>query len=150
MMLASATPNLPAAAILPRPLGDVNSAMRDLDIDSDKVRELLDDGRLIGFNISARPSFRILTRSVEHYKLNGWKKPLVLEWPEIFRLILTHDKLFVTGWELQRSLNCAPQQMVNLVKAGCFVSVKKMHAGRGGSPIVTRGSFENFLIGRLQ
>lgn len=147
-MLANAT------TISPRPMGDVNSAMRDLDVDSDKVRALLDEGRLIGFNISAqktdRPNLRILTKSIEHYIQNGWKKPLVLEWPEIFRLILPHDKLFVRGPELQRSLNCSPQQMVNLVQAGCFVSVKKMHPGRGGSPIVTRGSFQNFLIGRLQ
>jgi hypothetical protein len=148
MMLAT------AITISPRPMGDVNSVMRDLDIDSDKVRALLDEGRLIGFNISARqtdrPHFRILTKSVEHYKQNGWKKPLVLEWPEIFRLVLPHDKLFVRGPELQRSLNCSPQQMVNLVRAGCFVSVKKMHPDRGGATIVTRGSFENFLIGRLQ
>ena len=148
MMLAD------AITILPRPMGDVNAVMRDLDIDSDKVRALLDEGRLIGFNISARktdrPNFRILTKSIEHYKQNGWKNPLVLEWPEIFRLVLPHDKHFVGGTELQRSLNCSPQQMVNLVRAGCFEVVKSMHPGRGGAPIVTRGSFENFLIGRLQ
>ncbi len=40
--------------ILPRPLGDLNSVMRDLDMNSDRVRALLDQGTLIGFNISTK------------------------------------------------------------------------------------------------
>jgi hypothetical protein len=135
-------------------MGDVNSVMRDLDLSGDKVRALLDQGNLISFNISAnksgRAGLRVLTKSVEHFRATGGKKPLVLDWPEIFRLILDHDKLFVRGMEIQRALNCDRGHVENLILAGHLVSSKKARPGPGGSPIVTRASFEAFLKGRLQ
>jgi hypothetical protein len=137
----------------PRPMGDLNAAMRDMDLDADKVRALLDEGKLIGFNISVNKStrvcLRILTKSVEQYRQAGGKKPLVFEWPQIFRLVLTHDKLFVRGLEIQRALNCDETHVANLILAGYFVLVKKALSGHGGSPIVTRESFESFLKGRM-
>lgn len=135
-------------------MGDVNSVMRDLDMNADRVRALLDEGRLIGFNISAKNSgcrdLRVLTKSVEHYRASGGKKPLVLEWPEIFRLIAPHEKLFVRGYEISRGLNCDRSHVTNLITSGFLVSAKKSRPGPNGSAIITRGSFERFLIGRLQ
>jgi hypothetical protein len=137
----------------PRPMGDLNAAMRDLDLDADRIRALLDEGKLIGFNIStnksARICLRLLTKSVEHYRQTGGKKPLVLEWPQMFRLVLKHDKLWLRGLEIQRALNCDEGHVASLILAGYFVLMKKSHPGHGGSPIVTRGSFEAFLKGRL-
>jgi hypothetical protein len=139
--------------ILPRPLGDTNSVMRDLDMNEDRVLELVEEGKLIGFNIAAKKSgrreLRALTRSVEHYRETGGKKCLVLEWPEIFRMIVPNDKLFVHGLEVQRGLNCNRTHVQNLIASGLLVSCKKARPGPGGSPIITRMSFENFLIGRL-
>lgn len=40
--------------ISPRPMANLNCVMRDLDMDSDRVRALLDEGRLIGFNIAVK------------------------------------------------------------------------------------------------
>ena len=137
----------------PRPMGDLNAAMRDLDLSAEKVRALLDEGKLIGFNISAsksgRAGLRVLTKSVERYRESGGKKPLVLAWPEIIRLILTHDKFFVRGMEIQRALNCDRGHVENLILASHLVTAKKARPGPGGSPIVTRASFEAFLKGRM-
>lgn len=143
-----------ANGIQPRPLGDINSVMRDLDINADRVRALVEQGSLIGFNISAaktaRSELRVLTHSVEHYRRTGGEKVLRLEWPQIFRLILPHDKLFVRGVEIVRGLNCDRGHVENLIASGFLVCCKKARPGPNGSPIITRGSFENFLIRRLQ
>ncbi|MEI8288671.1 MAG: hypothetical protein WCH99_04315 [Verrucomicrobiota bacterium] len=145
--------NLPTT-ILPRPMGDVNSVMRDLDMNADRVRALVEQGTLIAFNITAvksnRADLRILTKSVEHYRDNGGKKALRLEWPEIFRLIMPHNKFFVRGFEVARGLNCDRGHVENLIISGHLVTAKKAQPGPNGSPIITRGSFESFLIGRLQ
>jgi hypothetical protein len=80
----------PPPKISPRPLGCVNAVMRDLDLDGESVVELVEEGNLIAFDISAKNSrckdLRVLTRSVEHFRETG--KPLVMEWPEIFRLLV--------------------------------------------------------------
>ena len=142
------------AIISPRPMGDVNSVMRDLDISAERVRALVEQGGLIGFNISAaksvRANLRVLTKSVDYYRQTGGAKVLRLEWPEIFRLVLPHGKLFMRGTEVARGLNCDKGHVENLILAGLLVSAKKSRPGPGGSPIVTRYSFEAFLKGRLQ
>jgi len=51
-----------------RPLGDTITAMRDLDMNAEEVRSLVQLGYLIGFNIAvsdaSKMELRILTRSV--------------------------------------------------------------------------------------
>ncbi|HTX21462.1 MAG TPA: hypothetical protein VMD27_06360 [Candidatus Aquilonibacter sp.] len=137
-----------------RPLGDLNAAMRDLDLSADKIRSLLDEGKLIGFNIAVkettRKNLRVLTRSIEHYRETGGKESLLLEWPEIFSLILPGEKLFVRSTIIQRSLNCDREHVQNLIRAGFFSVSKKGRRGHDGSAMVTRQSFEAFLKGRLQ
>ena len=128
--------------------------MRDLDLDAEKIRALLDEGKLIGFNIAVkkttRKNLRVLTRSIEHYRETGGKKSLMLKWPEIFSLILPGDKLFIRGTTVQRSLNCDREHVQNLIRAGYFSVSKKGRRGHDGSAMVTRQSFEAFLKGRLQ
>jgi hypothetical protein len=140
--------------ISPRPMGDLNAAMRDLDLSGNAVRALLQEGKLIGFNISAKKSqrneLRILTKSVEHFRETAGQKTLVLEWLEIFRLILPQEKLSVRGMEIQRSLNCDRGHVENLILSAQLFPVKKARPGPGGSPIVTRESYELFLKGRMQ
>jgi len=132
-------------------LGDLNAAMRDLDMNADQVRALLDEGKLVGFNIATnetgKKNLRLLTMSIHHYCETG--KYLAMEWPEIFHLVLPHDRLFVRGMEIQRSLNCDQGHVQNLIKTEHLQCVKKSQRGPGGSPMVTRGSLEAFLKGRM-
>jgi len=138
----------------PRPLGDLNATMRDLDLDSDAVRALVDEGKLVAFDIAAgraaRSELRVLTKSIEHYQTTGGAQPLDLDWPGIVRLVLPTDKLFVRGIEVRRALNCDRGHVENLILAGCLAVVKKPKKGPGGSPIITRESVEAFLKDRMQ
>jgi hypothetical protein len=134
-----------------RPLGSVNAAMRDLDLDVEHVWALLDEGFLIGFNISfsTMRELRILTTSIEHHLASPVK--LQLSWLEIIRLILPRNKHFsqtLSGVEIKRCLNCDQSTVANIIKAGLLVSVKEARPGRSGSPMVTRESFETFLRSR--
>ena len=118
---------------LGRPMGDVNAAMRDLDANAEQVRALLDEGKLVGFNIGARDggraTVRVLTRSIEHYLETG--APLPLAWEQIFRLLIPHDKLFLRGPEIQRALNCDRGLVENLIRAKRFACVKQTRPGQG-------------------
>ena len=138
----------------PRPTGCLNTAMRDLDKSADAIRALLDAGQLIGFNIAVsragRAEWRILTRSIEHYRATGGIKPLILEWPEVFQLILPCPQHFVAGVAIQRGLNCDRSQVQNLIAAGALAIARGARPGPGGSPIITRASYEAFLLERLQ
>jgi len=146
MMLA------PHAAIQPRPLGCVNTAMRDLDRSYDGVCWLVEEGKLVAFNIAApgkaRKSLRILTASIEHYRetRQAFERP----WPEIFRLIVRHELLFLRSPEIDRALNCDPKQASALISAGCFTVARNGRAGNGCAAIITRASFEKFLWDRLE
>src|SRR5271157_128759 len=42
----------------PRPLGDCNAAMRDLDLGDEEILQLLEQRALIGFNIAVKPAGR--------------------------------------------------------------------------------------------
>jgi len=118
----------------------------------DEIRALLDEGKLFGFNIAAsntgRSTVRILTNSIEHY--GATKKPFPAAWPEVFKLILPHSNAAVPGTELQRCLNCDSGHVLNLVRGGFLrvVHGTAWRRGCGGSPSVTRESFEAFLKGR--
>jgi hypothetical protein len=128
--------------------------MGDLDMDARQVVALVEEGKLIAFNISAtsirRMDLRILTKSVEHYRETGGKKPHILEWPEVFHLILPHKNLFVRGNEVSRGLNCNPSHVANLISTSFLAVSRKSKPGPDGSPFIIRASYENFLIGRLQ
>ena len=142
-----------------RPLSDIKSVLRDLgefDIDAMHVRDLLDLGLLIGFNIAvhlnSKCELRFLTRSIHHFQncaRDGKRKmALDLPWAAICRLIIPHDKPVVTGLEIRRQLLCDRGHVENLIIAGCLTSLKKSQPGPGGSWTVSRQSYEAFLKAR--
>jgi len=142
-----------------RPLGDVNSAMRDLDLSAEEVFALVDSGLLVAFDIAAREDarptgrrcLRILARSVEKFRESRGRKRLDLEWPEIFKTIfgraITHPAL--TGLEVKRGLNCTRQHVGALSASGGFKVINEAKPGRGNTPSFTTASVEGWLKSRL-
>jgi hypothetical protein len=147
-----------------RPLGDVNTAMRDLNLDSDEVRMLVQLGYLVAFNIAcprrsapsgacprrAKAELRVLTRSIEEYRSRRTKHVCKLPWRQIFKLILPQSKLALKGTEIQRALNCDHGHVKNLIATRHLVALDKPRPGPGGSWIICRASLEKFLKSRLQ
>ena len=86
-----------------RPLGDVNTAMRDLDSSDEEVLRLVEQHSLIGFNIALekprRSVIRILTESIDHFRQTQGQAALKIPWAEVFDAIFPR-KL----WESARDL----------------------------------------------
>lgn len=143
-----------------RPLSDVKTVLRDLgelEMDAAQVRELVETGLLIGFNIAvhlnSKPELRVLTKSIEFFRQGARAaraRHHELEWPQIFRLICPHQKPIVTGLEIRRALICDRGHVENLIIATELTAVKKSQPGPGGSWVITRASYEAFMKGRLQ
>ena len=148
-----------------RPLGDVNTAMRDLNLDSEEVRMLVQLGYLVAFNIACdwrsrkaasagrrrgKSELRVLTRSIEDYRALESKRVCRYEWPQLFHLIVPDRKWAIEGKEIQRALNCDHGHVKNLIAAKQLVVVEKGRPGPGGSPTICRASLERFLKSRLQ
>lgn len=140
-----------------RPLSDVKTVLRDLgefEIDAAQVRELAEQGVLIGFNIgvssTGKCDLRVLTKSIEFFRATGGRKYHELEWPQIFRLVVPHKKPVVTGLEVRRAMVCDRGHIENLINAGQLTALKRSQSGPGGSWTISRESFENFLKGRMQ
>lgn len=136
-----------------RPLGDVLTAMRDLDLTAAEVRALVELGYLAAFNIAvatdSKAELRILTRSIDHYRSLKKKRVFEMPWAQLFRLIVPHGKPVVTGLEIQRGLNCDRGHVENLVLAECLKALQESKPGPGGSWTISRDSFEAFMKGRL-
>lgn len=139
-----------------RPLSSIQTVLRDLGefkIDAPHVRELVESGFLIGFNIAVsgdgKSEVRLLTKSIDHFRDCRGRKRHDLEWAQIFRLIVPHQKPVLTGLEIRRALICDRGHVENLILAGCLVSLKKSQPGPGGSWTVSRASFEAFMKGRM-
>ena len=140
-----------------RPLSDVKTVLRDLgefDMDADCVRAMVEQQVLIGFNIAVddlgKLELRILTKSIEFFRATQGKKYHELEWAQIFRQIVPHQKPIVTGLEIRRALICDRGHVENLILGKRLVALKPSQPGPGGSPAVSRESYENFLKGRMQ
>jgi len=140
-----------------RPLSEVQAVIRDLgefDIDAEHVRQLVEQRLLIGFNIAVaavgKKEIRVLTKSIEFFRTHQGRKYHDLEWPQIFRQIVRHQKPFVSGLEIRRALICDRGHVENLVSAGQLAALSKSKPGPGGSWVISRESFETFLQGRLQ
>jgi hypothetical protein len=140
-----------------RPLGDLNSARRDLNLEQGEILFLLSQRRLIGFNIAVktegRAELRILTRSLEHFRETGGQANPEREWPQILRLIFPTlagplRPELVTGLELQRSLNCSRAHVENLA-ARHFEILRPARKGRGHTPGFRAGSVERWLQSRM-
>lgn len=133
--------------------GVLSEAGEFMDIRRDDVRQLWESQALIGFNIArdARThlELRLLRRSVDIFRATEGRKRHELEWPQIFRLVVPHQKPFVTGKEICRQLICDRGHVENLVNDGRLTALKKSQPGPGGSWVISRESFEAFLKGRL-
>jgi hypothetical protein len=139
-----------------RPLSDVKTVLRDLgefDMDAEQVRDLTEQRVLIGFNIAVddlgRCELRVLTKSIEFFRTTKGRKYHELEWPQIFRQIVPHQKPVVTGLEIRRQMICDRGHVENLILNQKLTALTKSQPGPGGSPTIARASYENFLKGRM-
>jgi hypothetical protein len=139
-----------------RPMANVNTAMRDLDLSAEDVGALVESGDLMAFNIALNPQgrkeLRILTASIAHYLQTLGSRPFPHTLHSQLSTILPHDKPMLSGVEVQRALNCDSGTVINLVEARALKLVPRTDygAGRGCTPSITRESFIAFLKARLQ
>lgn len=141
----------------PRPLGDLNAAMRDLDLGGEDILVLLSQRRLIGFNIAVNPGgrvvMRILTRSLEHFRETGGQVYPDRQWAQIFPLIFPAaagplPPYLLTGLELRQALNCSRGHVEHLA-ARHFEILRPARKGRGHTPGFRASSVECWLQSRL-
>jgi hypothetical protein len=141
----------------PRPLGNLNAAMRDLDLKEEEILVLLSHQRLIGFNIALKTcgmmELRVLTRSLEHFRETGGQSHLKLDWPHIFRRIFPAaagplPPYLLTGVELQQALNCSRGHVKNLA-ARYFEILRPGRKGRGHTAGYRASSVERWLQSRM-
>jgi hypothetical protein len=147
-----------------RPLADMDCVKWALDVNVQDIEQLIDLGYLVVFDISValesrsplmshRRELRILTRSIEHYRLTLGMRRLELTWPQIAQLILPPEKKSFTGVEIDAALSCDPNHRLNLIRAGEIELPQpgRVHSraawsrGRNCGPTVTRESIEDFL-----
>ena len=147
-----------------RPLADTDCVKWALDVSAGDIEQLIDLGYLVVFDISVtlesrsplmshRRELRILTRSIEHYRLTLGMRRLDLTWPQIAQLILPPDKKLLTGVEIDAVLSCDPNHRLNLIRAGELELPHPLgkhlktgwHRGRNCGPTVTAESLEDFL-----
>ena len=135
-----------------RPLGDVNTAMRDLDSSDEEVLRLVEQHSLIGFNIalekSSRSVMRILTESIDHFRQTQGHTALGIPWEEVFDAIFPGAQYTVTGLDLQQGLNCSRGHVQNLADR-YFDIIRPARAGRGHTPSFKTASVERWLKGRM-
>ena len=141
----------------PRPLGDLNAAMRDLDLADEEILQLLEQRALVGFNIAVNPAgrgeLRILTRSLEDFRQSRGRAVADFGWPGIFQLIFPAVALplppyTLTGLELRQALNCSRGHVENLASRH-FEIVRPAGRGRGNTPRFKTASVENWLKNRM-
>jgi hypothetical protein len=141
----------------PRPLGDLNAAMRDLDLEDEGILLLIEHRALVGFNIAVNPAgrgeLRILTRSLEDFRQNRGRAVADFRWPGIFQLIFPAMALplppyTLTGLELKQALNCSRGHVENLASRH-FEIVRPAGRGRGNTPRFKTASVENWLKRRM-
>ena len=124
----------------------------ELELTRPLVRQLWESQHLLGFNIARDPEtstdLRLLRKSVDLFRQTNGRKVCALEWPQIFRLIIPHQKPFVTGKEITLRLHLDHGHVENLVLDGQLTALQKSRPGPGGSWIIARESFELFLKGR--
>jgi len=145
-----------------RPLGDVNAAMRDLDLSDEDIFQLVEQRALIGFNIavelSGRSETRILTHSLEHFRQTQGRTALEMSWAEIFKLIFSGPPLCaasfldqpdtLTGLALQQGLNCSRGHVATLA-CRYFEIIRPARRGRGHTPGFKTASVRHWLKGRI-
>jgi hypothetical protein len=133
--------------------GVLSEAGEFMDIRREHVRQLWESQTLVGFNIArdraTHVELRLLRKSVDLFRATNGKKRYEPEWAQVFRLVVPHQKPFVTGKEIARVLICDRGHVENLILDRQLTALKKAQCGPGGSWVISRESFENFLKGRM-
>lgn len=152
-----------------RPVMSVSAAKGVLDVSEDEIIAMIEERlALIAFDIASPKAklreLRILTASVaEHLRDNPDCDPcyhtmippgaavdiILRSLPD--RTKMGPGSAWFTGTELQRALNCGSDHIIALVEAKALKLVPgtSYQPGPGGSPCITRESFEAFLNSRL-
>ena len=126
----------------------------------EQVRELVDDGALVAWDIrtddASRSVLRLLTQSVvECQRDNPDFSPCYHSMiaPDFAckALLPDHEKPFVTGPEVKNALLFGRQHLINLVDAGTLAQLPGTHyrRGPGGWPVIDRQSYITFLETRI-
>lgn len=143
-----------------RPMMSIEAAKGALDRDEDEVVALIGTW-LIGWDIatpgSGRREWRILTRSVSLAARfpEGRERPPQWNWTDVLGLVLLPlitDQPWVSGVDVQHSLNCSSTHVMRLIDCDALKLLPgtTYGKGRGRSPLVTRESFAQFLRARLE
>ena len=131
-----------------------------LGLDESQIESLVDDGRLVAFDIrtprAARRELRILTDSIaQQLRMtgSGGSRPTISPAAALARVLgdIGHDRPLLTGVEARQVLNCGGQHLMNLVKCRALPTVRgtRRHPGPGGSPIIARATFAEWLTSRI-
>jgi hypothetical protein len=156
-----------------RPVMDLNGVMSALDLDAREVVWLCERNEdetappLVAWNIAVNDveragtkddpnphrCLRVLVASIEHYRATLGSRPFGLSWEQIVRLMLPpgHSSPVLLGTDIQRSLNCGSDLVIDLIRTGKLETANGggWKPGPAGSPRVMRESFLRFLKGRL-
>lgn len=164
-MPATLQRNLPLADARFRPTLGMDGAKHLLDLSEDEILALIDEGLIThAWNI-ATPSaekreVRILRQALDAYVTWNENPKLVPARPGVpitanytdalifsFLLPPSHVKPFLTNGELQRSLNCVSDHVLNLIDSRALELQPgtKYTRGPNGCALVTVTSFERFL-----
>lgn len=134
------------------PMWTIRGLVSALDRNEDKVIELIECGDLAwAFDLSLIPErarrreLRVLPACVEDFLA---RRACSLEWPEVARLILPHDKPEICAREIQRSLNVSASHVTALIRRKLLKCVSMARPGPTGSALVTTSSFLEFIKAR--
>lgn len=137
---------------------DAARALLGREYDADDILMLVDDGFLpwafsIATRASRRREIRLLDACVEHYRLTQGHREFVMDWPEVIKLIWPPARAIqnaATSIELAASLCCSSDTCLSLIgeKSLHLVPGTIWRRGNGGSPLVTKESFVQFLKNR--
>jgi hypothetical protein len=99
------------------PLLTVDGVSGVFDTSREIIFEALDSGDILwAWNISAYPEKRREIRILLEAGRDFWMaKQCYLKWPEVVKLILPHDKKFLTTTEIARSLNAQAEHVRQLM-----------------------------------
>lgn len=145
-----------------RPMMTVDAAKGILDCTEDEIVEWVEVQRaLVAWNIAspgaARRELRLLTRSVSEFIRDNPQRDdcyycAICPDIAIAAVLPDHQKPWLTGLEVQRSLNCGSTHVIGLVESKLLKLMPgtNYQRGPGGSPSISRDSFVAFLKSRIE
>lgn len=127
----------------------VSGAQSILDCGEDELLAMVDDGRIAwAWNIACkeakRREVRLLARCVEALQK---REALALSEKEVHALLVPHQKPFLQHRETMRALHCKSTHLIDLITEESLLVLDgtSWRRGPGGSPVIKRESFMEFL-----